>query len=322
MTSARHSVRGTESPRLAYRGSWAWGEFGGIGERRGRGVKGPTPRHELLFAELVADLLLVLALRRSVVALVEAPARWVSSQERSAASSARFAVRIARLRREVWTTSGMRSASRALAGALALGTALLGEGDIDPAGEEVLLVPFAFAVARQDEVMRHGPYLRTRPRAGARRSAAGSAPSTSRRRWDSRRPDLRALRVRTWVLHDETLGVVFAYVRSHASPRPPSVREAAVDGRAQFDHRGDRAARPRHPRRHRGLPLPGHVHSAGPDDHVEPRRGDVLHGTHPHPPGLREDREAPVGRRPRRRHPIRGDAAARPPRRHRLQSAA
>src|SRR5690625_279413 len=41
-----------------------------------------------------------------------------------------------------------------------LGLALLGEGHIDPAGEQVLGVPIALAVAEQHECVGHGPSVR------------------------------------------------------------------------------------------------------------------------------------------------------------------
>ncbi|BAW92153.1 phosphopantothenoylcysteine decarboxylase/phosphopantothenate/cysteine ligase [Actinomyces sp. Chiba101] len=51
-----------------------------------------------------------------------------------------------------------------------LGAALLGQGDIDPTGEQVLRIPFALAVAEQHKGVSHGPIL---PGARAAREAPG-----------------------------------------------------------------------------------------------------------------------------------------------------
>ena len=71
-----------------------------------------------------------------------------------------------------------------LAAAHRLGATLLGEVDVDPAGEEVLLVPVGLAVAQQDErVSRHAsqPSHRSGGVAGARQSVGGGSPGRSRR---------------------------------------------------------------------------------------------------------------------------------------------
>ena len=76
---------------------------------------------------------------------------------------------MARLSSDVCETSGeMPGLAQQVGAALGLGEALLVEVDVDPAGEQVLRVPFAVPVAQQDERVGHGrrtePYRRsTRP---------------------------------------------------------------------------------------------------------------------------------------------------------------
>ncbi len=92
---------------------------------------------------------------------------------------------MARLSSEVWTTSGSRPASaQQLAAAARLGHPLLGQVDVDPAGEQVLGVPLALAVAEQDQRVRgardrHGPIL---PHAGGLRPARPRGPGPGARR--------------------------------------------------------------------------------------------------------------------------------------------
>ncbi len=146
---------------------------------RRRHVVGAAPQHELLLAELLEGLLLVLALQRAVVALVEAPV-----------ALDRDPVPVGRVEREVRGRDGPAQQRRVhdvgqdagllelLAGAHALGAALVGEVDVDPAGEEVLGVPVAFAVTDEDERVGHGASLATADQA--------SDPSSSRCRKASR----------------------------------------------------------------------------------------------------------------------------------------
>ena len=73
---------------------------------------------------------------------------------------------MARTCSDVWTTSGATPAAamRRPRGD-GLGSSLLGEVGVVPAGEEVLEVPRALAVAEQDESRGHGPVCPTgRPR--------------------------------------------------------------------------------------------------------------------------------------------------------------
>ena len=111
-TSLRHSVRGTSSVgqrRVARVVDLA--ELVVVGDRRRRHVVGAAPEHELLLAVLLERLLLVLALQRAVVPLVEpprAPDRDPVPVDGVEARAA--AVRIARRSTEVCSTSGSRPA--------------------------------------------------------------------------------------------------------------------------------------------------------------------------------------------------------------------
>ena len=122
-------------------------------QRRRRDVVRAAPEHELLLAELLEGLLLVLALQRAVVPLVEPPRPLAPGSSAGRRRRARgSAVVIARRSSEVCTTSGSRPGSRQqLAAGLGLGAALVGQVDVDPAGEEVLRVPVALAVAEQHQ---------------------------------------------------------------------------------------------------------------------------------------------------------------------------
>src|SRR6476620_683496 len=146
---------------------------------RRRHVVRAAPQHELLLAELLEGLLLVLALQRAVVALVEAPV-----------ALDRDPVPVSRVEREVRGRDGPAQQRgvhdvgqdagllELLAGAHALGAALVGEVDVDPAGEEVLGVPVAFAMTDKDERVGHGASLA--------RADQASDPSSSRWRKASR----------------------------------------------------------------------------------------------------------------------------------------
>ena len=126
-----------------------------VGQRRRRGVVGPAPEHELLLAELVEGLLLVLALQRAVVPLVEPPAaphrqpQPVGDVQRDVRGLDRAAHH-----RGVHDVGQQVLLAQQLAAAARLGLALRGEADVDPAGEEVLLVPVALAVPEQDQRVR------------------------------------------------------------------------------------------------------------------------------------------------------------------------
>ena len=93
---------------------------------------------------------------------------------------------IARRSSEVCTTSGSRPASRSSSPPrTASAAALVGEVDVDPAGEEVLGVPLALAVAEQDQRVGHGGRRHCWGSAGRRRLARRRAPTVGSlgRRW-------------------------------------------------------------------------------------------------------------------------------------------
>ncbi len=127
-----------------------------VGERRGRDVEAAAPEHELLLAVLLHRLLLVLALEGAVVALVEPPAALdrdpvpVGGVERQARG-----VDGATLHRGVHDVGEDAGLAEELTPADRLGAALVGQRDVDPAGEEVLGVPLALTVAEQDEGVGH-----------------------------------------------------------------------------------------------------------------------------------------------------------------------
>ena len=93
---------------------------------------------------------------------------------------------IARRWSEVCTTSGRSPAStQQLTAADRLGAALLGQVDVDPAGEEVLGVPLALAVAEQDQGVRHAWISSVRGRgisADGSRSRRSPRPGAAHRR--------------------------------------------------------------------------------------------------------------------------------------------
>src|SRR5690606_34637751 len=110
---------------------------------------------------------LVLALERAVVTLVEAPRPLHGDP-----------VAVRRVEREVRRRDGAaqergvhdvgRDAGlgEELTAALRLLGPLLRQGDVHPAGEQVLGVPFALAVAEQHEGVGHGSILPHRPAPG------------------------------------------------------------------------------------------------------------------------------------------------------------
>src|SRR5699024_3344138 len=113
--------------------------------------------------------LLVLPLQGAVVAFVEAPAAvdvapgQVGGLERDVRGEDRTL--------EPGGVDDIRDElllAQEFAGACAFGAAFVGQGHVDPSGEQILLVPFALAVAQQDEVIRHGSIF-ARPGAGVAR---------------------------------------------------------------------------------------------------------------------------------------------------------
>ena len=156
MTSLRHSLRGISSPRSAYCGRPDLGELVVVGQRRWRGVEGAAPEHELLLAVLLQRLLLVLALEGAVVALVEAPgAAHRDPVPVGGVEGQRGRGDRSPLQRGVHDVGQQAGLDEQLAAADRLGAALVGQVDVDPAGEEVLGVPLALAVAEQDQGVGH-----------------------------------------------------------------------------------------------------------------------------------------------------------------------
>ena len=129
------------------------GRVAGVGRihRRRRDVVGAAPDLDLLLAVLGRGLGLVQALQRAVVALVEAPALvhrdpvlvQLAQRDVEGADGALERGGIGHVEAQAFL------AHQAAAGR-GLGPALLGEVDVDPAGEAVLEVPLALAVAQQD----------------------------------------------------------------------------------------------------------------------------------------------------------------------------
>ena len=127
-----------------------------VGQGRRRGVVGAAPAHELLLAVLGQRLGLVLALQRAVVALVQPP----RPAHRDPQPVGRLQRQLGRadgplLQRRVHDVGQQVVLDEQRAAAHGLGHALLGEVDVDPAGEQVLLVPVALAVAEQHERADH-----------------------------------------------------------------------------------------------------------------------------------------------------------------------
>ena len=157
----RHSARGSSSggPRRSVVSVGV--ERVVVGDRRRRHVVAAAPDLHLVGAVALGRLLLVAAGEVAVVALVEPPVAPHGIHERPIARSASSAVRIARVCSDVCTTSGA-ALRRPSAGRppSACDSPSGGEGDVPPAGEEVLLVPLALAVAEQHQAMHHrgAPY--------------------------------------------------------------------------------------------------------------------------------------------------------------------
>ena len=119
-------------------------------------VEGTAPQHELLLAVLVADFLLVLALERTVVTLVEAPIALngdpmaisgVESQVRGHDGATQH-----RREQEVRENAGFLEELTTVG---SLRAALVRQRNIHPTGEEVLCIPFALAVAEQHQFVAH-----------------------------------------------------------------------------------------------------------------------------------------------------------------------
>ena len=130
--------------------------FRAVVEFRRRGVERTTPRHELLFTEFVAHFGLVLTLQGTVVAFVQTPGAL--DIDPGSISGFQCQVRCDDGALQARGVQDIGSESRfyqQLTGPGGFGAALISEGYVNPAGEEVLLVPFAFAVAQQHEVVSH-----------------------------------------------------------------------------------------------------------------------------------------------------------------------
>ncbi|AWY95163.1 Phosphate transport system regulatory protein PhoU [Propionibacterium freudenreichii] len=127
----------------------------GLDGRR-RHVVAATPGHELLLAVLVADLGLVEALQGAVVALVEAPAALHRNPEAIGLVKGQVrGVDGAAQQRGVHDVGQQSLLGQQLATMGCLPHALLVEVDVDPAGEQVFRVPFALAMAEQDQLRGH-----------------------------------------------------------------------------------------------------------------------------------------------------------------------
>ena len=146
-------------------------ELGVVGEGGRRNVERAAPEHELLLAELLEGLGLVLALQRAVVALVEAP-RALDGDPRAIGGVEGDVGGLdgAGEHRGVQDVGQQARLGEQLAAALGFGLALLGEPDVDPSGEEVELVPFALAVAEEDQRIGRG-HAAMIPTAGCSRAA-------------------------------------------------------------------------------------------------------------------------------------------------------
>ena len=170
-TSARHSDCGSSVGREI--GVARSRRSGGVAvvERRRRDVVGAAPDLHLLVAELRRRLLLVLALQRAVVPLVEPPrpphrdpravaARAARARRCGSRAAAATCARRRERRPARASSSPPRTASR---------SPCVGEVDVDPAGEQVRQVPVALAVAEQDQLGHRRSYSvmpkRSRPNA-------------------------------------------------------------------------------------------------------------------------------------------------------------
>ena len=115
-----------------------------------RGGIGAAPQHELLVAVFLADSLLVLALQRTVVTLVQAPAALNRNPQ-----AIGFVKRVIRGVDGATQQGGEHDVRKdvllleQLATALGFLDALLGQRDIHPAGELIGLVPCALTMSEQ-----------------------------------------------------------------------------------------------------------------------------------------------------------------------------
>src|SRR5690606_23050844 len=135
-----------------------------IGQQRRRHVELPAPQLELLGAELLQGLGLVLALQSAVVTLVEPPGALHRNPQavRRVQRDVRGLDRAAEQRR-VQHIGKQPGLGEQLAAAAGLALALVSEADVHPAGEQVQFVPLALAVAEQDESARHATSLSSMP---------------------------------------------------------------------------------------------------------------------------------------------------------------
>ncbi|SHW84462.1 Uncharacterised protein [Mycobacteroides abscessus subsp. abscessus] len=121
-------------------------------DRGRRGVVAAAPRHELVLAVLGQGLGLVEALQRTVVPLVEPPIAVhgnpvpVGGVQRQIGGGDRPAQqrRVEHVRQHTLLDQQLPAAN-------GFGPALVSEVDVDPTGEQVLLVPLALAVTQQDQ---------------------------------------------------------------------------------------------------------------------------------------------------------------------------
>ncbi|GAP59238.1 hypothetical protein AHiyo1_24920 [Arthrobacter sp. Hiyo1] len=156
------------------------GELAVVGERGRRGVVAAAPFHELLFTELSEGLGLVLALQGAVVALVEAPVTL--DRDPAAIGLVQGDVRgvdgpleqgrVQDVRENVVLDQKLSAAGCFLA-------ALVVQVDVHPAGEQVLGVPVAVAVAQQNQLVSHGFHPKRSSPAVAGRYALHDAGSLS-----------------------------------------------------------------------------------------------------------------------------------------------
>ncbi len=132
------------------------GELGVVVQGRRRGVVGTAPLHELLFAVLGQGLGLVLALQRTIVAFVQAPVAL--DRDPAAVSLVQGDIGgvdgalqqggVKDVRENIVLNQEFPAAS-------CFRAALVVEVYVHPAGEQVLGVPFAVAVAQQNQLVSH-----------------------------------------------------------------------------------------------------------------------------------------------------------------------
>ncbi|CAH0264841.1 hypothetical protein SRABI83_03481 [Arthrobacter sp. Bi83] len=132
------------------------GEFRAIVQDRRRGVVRAAPKHELLFAEFGESLGLVLALQGTVVTLVESPV----ALDRNPAAVGLVQGDVGGVdgplqERRVQDVREHVVLNQELSPAECLLTSLVVEVNIHPAGEQVLGVPVAVAVAQQNQLVSH-----------------------------------------------------------------------------------------------------------------------------------------------------------------------